>query len=372
MNIVHALRRRVAARWLHLLAAACFWSAVGLLFALPHLGPGGWRASLLGSLDQWWSWGLLTPLIVAVDRALPIPDRRLAPRVLLHLLILGPSATSCVVVLSAGLDAALRIGPWSRLLDGRMLADAVQGALLWGMVVYCLIVGVWRAHQGQQRVLAAELRMQRLERNFSEARLAALRMQLDPHFLFNALNAISAQVVREPRLARRMIEHLGDLLRVSLDGGNRQEIPLAEEIAFLDHYLAIQKIRFADSLRVELDVAPGVERAIVPSLLMQPLVENAIRHGISGRAGGGAVAVIARQVGDRLEIRVHDDGVGLPQGWSLATGSGLGLSVTRERIAALHPGQAGRFAVQDRRDGGTEVLLSFPFRLEAVVDGSAG
>ncbi len=371
MNIVHAVRRVAARRWRHLGAAACFWTAVGFLFALPHLGHGGWRVPLLGSLGGWWSWGLLTPVIVAVDRALPIPERQPGLRVLLHLLILGPVATSCVVILSAVLGAAMQVAPWSRLLHGRMLADALQGALLWGMVVYCLVVGVWQAHQGQQRYLAAELRMQRLERSFSEARLAALRMQLDPHFLFNALNTISAQVVREPRLARRMIEHLGDLLRASLDAGNRQEVCLAEEIAFLDHYLAIQKIRFADSLRVELDVAPEVEKAIVPSLFMQPLVENAIRHGISPRAGGGAVTVTARRVDDRLEIRVRDDGVGLPQGWSLATGSGLGLSVTRERIAALHPGDRGRFAVQERDGGGTEVFLSLPFRLEAAVDGSA-
>ncbi len=370
MNDVHA-SRRAAPRWLHLVAAACFWTAIGFLFALPHLRHGGWRQPLLESLGGWWSWGLLTPVIVAADRALPIPDRRLPARVLLHLLVLGPLATCCVVALSAVLDAAMGAAPWSRLLDGRMLSDAIQGALLWGMVVYCLVVGVWQAHQGQQRYLAAELRMQRLERSFSEARLAALRMQLDPHFLFNALNTISAQVVREPRLARRMIEHLGDLLRASLDAGNRQEVCLADEIAFLDHYLAIQKIRFAGNLRVELDVQPEVEQAIVPSLFMQPLVENAIRHGISPCASGGAVTVTARRVDDRLEIRVRDDGVGLPQGWSLAAGSGLGLSVTRERIAALHPGDAGRLAVRERDGGGTEVSLSLPFRLEAAVDGSA-
>ncbi len=309
----HATRRPVAARWLRVLGAACFWSVVGLLFALPHLGREGWRAALPGSLGGWWSWGLLTPLIVAADRALPIPDRQPALRVLLHLAILGPLAVSGVVILSGALDAAMQVGPWSRLLDGRMLSDALQGALLWGMVVYCLIVGVWQAHQGQQRYLAAELRMQRLERNFSEARLAALRMQLDPHFLFNALNTISAEVVREPRLARRMIEHLGDLLRVSLDGGNRQEVPLAEEVACLGHYLAIQKIRFADSLRVELDVAPEVERAIVPSLFMQPLVENAIRPRRRRRRERGRPAA-RRPAGDQGARRRGRPAAGLVAG----------------------------------------------------------
>lgn len=362
MNIVHARRRVVASFWWRLLAAAGFWSAIGFLFALPHLGHGDWRQPLLGSLAGWWSWGVLTPGIIAVDRALPIPDRRPAPRILLHLLILGPLATSGMVVLSALLGAALRVEPWSRLLHGRVLADALQGALLWGMVVYCLVVGVWQAYRFQQRYLAAELHMQRLQRSFSEARLAALRMQLDPHFLFNALNTISAQVAHEPRLARRMIEHLGDLLRASLEAGNRQEVALAEEVGLLGHYLAIQRIRFADGLQVELDVAPDVQDALVPSLFLQPLVENAIRHGISPRARGGTVTVLARRVAGRLEISVRDDGIGLPPGWSLDNGSGLGLSVTRERIAALHPGHASRFAVQEHGGGGTVVLLSFPFR----------
>jgi LytS/YehU family sensor histidine kinase len=203
-----------------------------------------------------------------------------------------------------------------------------------------------------------------MERNFSQARLNALRMQLDPHFLFNALNTISAQVERNPRLARTMIEHLGDLLRLSLDARDRQEIPLAEELAFLDHYVAIQKIRFAENLRIEIQVAPDVKYALVPCLIVQPLVENAIRHGISRRASGGAVTVIAQRVQNQVEIRVTDDGVGLPPGWTLETSSGMGLSVTRERIVGLHPGGNSRFTVQPRPGGGTDVAISLPLRLQ--------
>ncbi len=171
----------------------------------------------------------------------------------------------------------------------------VPQGLLWSWLVYWVIFGVRQTFRYYQHYLASELRLERMERSFSEARLNALRMQLDPHFLFNALNTISSQVERDPRLARTMIEHLGDLLRLSLDARDRQEIPLAEELAFLDHYVAIQKIRFAENLRIEIQVAPEVKYALVPCLIVQPLVENAIRHGISRRASGGTVTVTAER-----------------------------------------------------------------------------
>ena len=209
--------------------------------------------------------------------------------------------------------------------------------------------------------------MERLERSFSQARLNALRMQLDPHFLFNALNTISAQVEREPKLARQMIEHLGDLLRLSLDNRDRQEVLLIEEMAFLEHYLAIQRIRFGDRLRFEMEIASEVKYALVPCLVVQPLVENAIRHGISSRASGGTVLVSASRVEEQLEIRVADDGVGLPHGWTLEDGAGLGLSVTRDRIRGLHPNGGSRFSVRRRAAGtsGTEAVILVPLRFSA-------
>jgi LytS/YehU family sensor histidine kinase len=205
--------------------------------------------------------------------------------------------------------------------------------------------------------------MERLERSFSEARLNGLRMQLDPHFLFNALNTISAQLEREPRLARKMIEHLGDLLRLSLSSQSRSVVPLAEELAFLEHYLAIQKVRFGDSLRVTIQLSPDVHRALVPGMLLQPLVENAIRHGLAPRAGGGTIIVGAERMRDELHITVLDDGVGLPPGWSLENQTGLGLSITRERIAGLYPEGSSYFSVNSRAAGGTAVEIHFPLRL---------
>jgi two-component system LytT family sensor kinase len=185
-------------------------------------------------------------------------------------------------------------------------------------------------------------------------------MQLDPHFLFNALNTISSQVERDPRLARRMIEHLGDLLRLSLDSRDREEIALAEELAFLDHYLAIQRIRFSDTLTVDLQIDPDVMYTPIPCLIIQPLVENAIRHGISRRAAGGTVIVSAQRVDQSLLIRVIDDGVGLPVGWTLEGSAGLGLSLTRDRIAGLYPAGSTRFEVRRRSEGGTEVEIALP------------
>jgi len=187
-------------------------------------------------------------------------------------------------------------------------------------------------------------------------------MQLEPHFLFNTLNTISSQIERDPKLARGMIEHLGDLLRLSLESKDRQEVPLAEEMAFLEHYLAIQKIRFGDHLRIETQIAPEVKYASVPCLFVQPLVENAIRHGISRRASGGTVIVSAQRDGNRLDIRVLDDGVGLPAGWTLENSGGVGLSVTRQRVAGLYPDGETCFAVNRRAGGGTEVEISLPLR----------
>ncbi len=343
------------------------WTAVGLVFALPRLEPGAdWHQPLLGSLAEWWSWGVMTPLIVALNERLPVDGKpwfvRLPPQA-----ALGVGVTILYVYVDTVLTAVLQRRPIPDLASGRLLLDALRGIFLWAMIVYVLIATTWAALRSRRRALAAELSMERLERSYAEARLNVLRLQLDPHFLFNALNAISAQLETEPRLARRMIEHLGDLLRLSLEPGSRQQVPLCEELAFLEHYLAIQRIRFGSRLAVRLEVAADVADAMVPSLIMQPLVENAIRHGISQRAGGGTIVASAQRIGESLVIRVCDDGVGLPPGWSLERDAGLGLSATRERIPGLGSESTSRFEVRPRSRGGTEIEIAFPFRLKEPV-----
>jgi two-component system, LytTR family, sensor kinase len=346
----------------HVALAALAWTILGCVFALPDLSAGiGWRRALLFSLTIWWSWGMVTPLILWADRKIPVSRKQLARRILAHFL---PSllVTSVYVYLSGAARASFGIDEWNGLASIRFLADALGGMFLWNWLIYWLILGASQAYRYYDHYIASELRLERLEKSFSEARLNALRMQLDPHFLFNALNTISSQVERDPKLARRMIEHLGDLLRLSLESKERQEVPLAEEMAFLEHYLAIQKIRFGDHLRIETQIAPDVKYASVPCLFVQPLVENAIRHGISRRASGGTVIVSAHRDGNRLDIRVLDDGVGLPAGWTLENSGGVGLSVTRQRVAGLYPDGETCFAVNRRASGGTEVEISLPLR----------
>ena len=340
-----------------------------MLFALPGLSSSNWVRTLLASLAQWWSWGLVAPLMFWADAQLPFKENQLGMRALAHLLASVPLTLLYFYVVVA-VSVFLRLEKWIALAHPLSLLNTF--GLLWSWLVYWVIFGVMQTFRYYEHYRASELRLERMQRSFSQARLNALRMQLDPHFLFNALNTISSQVERDPRLARTMIEHLGDLLRLSLDARDKQEIPLAEELAFLDSYIAIQKIRFAENLRIEIQIAPEVKYALVPCLIVQPLVENAIRHGISRRASGGTVTVTARRDANQVDIRVADDGVGLPPGWTLETSSGMGLSVTRERIASLHPGETSRFSVRPRTGGGTEVEISLPLRFaEEPANGAA-
>ncbi len=343
---------------------AVFWTVIGVIFALPNIGSDG--SALLATR-------LLAHAVVGVGADRAARRRRRSPPALLRSPARPPagrarpaqprSSPSSTCTCRPRCAPTMHFTPWDAVFTARLLTNALSGMYLWGWLIYWVILGGWLALNYYERFVTSELRRERLERRFSEARLNNLRLQLDPHFLFNALNTVSAQVDRDPRLARRMIEHLGDLLRLSLDSKDRQEVTLTEELAFLDHYLAIQRIRFGDNLRIETDVAPDVRLASVPSLILQPLVENAVRHGLASRASGGTVTVTARPSGDRLEICVEDDGVGLPQGWELETGAGVGLSVTRERIAELHPNGSSRFAVTSRISGGTSVDISLPLRL---------
>ncbi|WP_205880496.1 sensor histidine kinase [Lichenicoccus roseus] len=347
-----------------------FWTAVGILFALPALSTGtAGRQTLWQSLAEWWAWGLLAPAITAANHALPFSSRQNGRRLCVHLLF-APLFTAIDVHVSALVSAVIGIGAWSTIWDPHLVAHSLQGGFVWGLLVYGLIAGIAEAGLARQRVLFTELRMERLQRNFSEARLHALRMQLDPHFLFNALNTISSQVTRDGRLARAMIEHLAELLRLSLDDRSRHEVCLDEELALLEHYLAIQRLRFGDRLRIIAVVDRAAAAAAVPSLLMQPLVENAIRHGIAPRIAGGTVEITARCTASRLEIRIRDDGVGYPL---LPNGprEGVGLSVTRERIERFDTEGTGRMTIQRRPEGGTEVALSLPLRVRDRHDAAA-
>lgn len=212
-----------------------------------------------------------------------------------------------------------------------------------------------RAQTARLQAQAAELKAQ-----LAEARLDVLRAQLDPHFLFNTLNAVSALVERDPRGVRRMIARLSELLRHTLEG-SADEIALGRELELLDRYLDIMRVRFGDRLRVAIDVPGELREALVPNLLLQPLVENAIKHAVAPREEGGHVTVRARRDGSALVLEVLDDGPG-PGASDIPVGSGVGLSNSRARLAALY-GTAQHLHLRQRGDApGAVVEVSLPLR----------
>jgi two-component system LytT family sensor kinase len=334
------------------------WTTIGVVFAMPGLESTKTWLPLLRSLADWWAWGLLTPAIVAIDRRLPIALNKVGTRLAAHI-ALGLPAAIVYSYVSALLETMMGVMALPVAVSYAPLQETLKGGFLWDVLVYLLIVGGWQAIQYSQDYVASQLRLERMERNFSEARLNALRTQLDPHFLFNALNTISSLVVSQPKLARGMIEQLGDLLRLSLESDRRQQVSLSEELEFLGHYLTIQKTRFGDSLNVVIEVSDLAREVMVPSLILQPLVENAVRHGLSSRPGGGTVWVKAIIDGDMLNIVVEDDGIGLGDQWT-ENHVGLGLGVTRERIAMLHRTAGAGLAIMPREGGGASVRVLIP------------
>jgi hypothetical protein len=205
---------------------------------------------------------------------------------------------------------------------------------------------------------------QRVVTRLVQSELDTLKLQLNPHFLFNALNSAIALIATDPPAAERMVSELSDFLRLVLSTSSEQEVPLERELGLLDRYVAIQRVRFQDRLTVNCNIEDGVRGALVPSLILQPLVENAIRHGISPRAGAGYVQVTARRVGDKLAITIIDDGVGVRARRSRerSRGSGLGLTNTTTRLMHLY-GEHHEFESGPRPEGGYAVRITIPFRL---------
>jgi two-component system, LytTR family, sensor kinase len=204
-----------------------------------------------------------------------------------------------------------------------------------------------------------ELRAARLERELTEARLQALKMQLNPHFLFNTLNMISSHVHDDPSRAEEMIAHLSDFLRMTLRHSQEQEVPLSTELEFLEAYLAIMKARFEDRLAVELRSADDAREALVPHLVLQPLVENAVSHAMDDRRPG-RLRLQAARVGDRLRLVLEDNGPGLPDG-DAALGRGIGLTNTAERLRQLY-GADHSLAFTRSDEGGLRLELELPYR----------
>jgi two-component system LytT family sensor kinase len=236
-------------------------------------------------------------------------------------------------------------------------------------VVFILTVAGIHAWNRLEEARRRELRDTQLAGNLARAQLHNLRLQLQPHFLFNALNTISATMYEDPAAADEMLGGLAELLRSSLRTGQSDEVPLEEELAILDRYLALMRARFGDRLAVSIEVDPAAAGARVPSLILQPLVENAIRHGNAERAGRGAIAVRARTEGSRLVLEVEDDGPGDARRNGHRTSdrnkSGLGLAATAERLRILY-GDEQTFSAGDGASGGFLARAVLPLRRDAA------
>jgi LytS/YehU family sensor histidine kinase len=226
------------------------------------------------------------------------------------------------------------------------------------VITYWIVLAVLRGMDSRRRLRDERLRNAQLETQLAQSQLQALRMQLQPHFLFNTLNAISALALADPLQARQMIARLSDFLRLTLEERHAPQVPLSRELEFLRCYLDIQRVRFQDRLGTRLEVDDDTLRAAVPNLILQPLVENALRHGLLAKAEPGHLHVVGRRDGDQLVLRVDDDGLGLPPD---GASEGIGLANTRARLAMLFGGNA-RLDLQRRDGGGTRVELRLPFR----------
>ncbi len=317
-------------------------------------------SKMVSEVSNWYLWILVFPLIWWVTQRFPFQRKRWRRWLLINLTlgVLISSFYGLLTLLKSQLITDLSTGQLSfHLLS--LLPRYLLSGIEYFFLVYLAIIAVLHAVQYGRLYRADELKSSRLETQLAVAQLNVLKMQLHPHFLFNTLNAISALMHHDVEAADRMITKLSDLLRLSLDGDDRQQVSLQEELAFLDRYVGIEMIRFRDRLHVSIDIEPDCLDALVPKLILQPLVENAIRHGIAMRSAAGRVQLRGRQVGGRLRLVVSDDGPGIPHGPE-AVREGVGLANTRARLAQLYA-RDHTFILRNGRVGGFEVVLEIPF-----------
>jgi LytS/YehU family sensor histidine kinase len=239
----------------------------------------------------------------------------------------------------------------------------LRNFFLFDFFVYWAILGVGYAFDYREKYKERESLTSTLKAQLAQAQLESLKMQLHPHFLFNTLHAIAGLVRNnEKEPAVNMIAGLSDLLRRTLESADEQEVPLREEARFIELYLDIQKVRFSDRLTMRMEIAPETLDALVPNLILQPLVENAIRHGVSLNDSAGIVIISSVCVDDVLRISVCDNGPGLQSGWQMEASEGIGLANTRERLKHLY-GTEHRFELRNGATGGVTASLAIPFRV---------
>jgi two-component system LytT family sensor kinase len=352
------------------------WTAVGLFRAVERytLDPVsserlefGFREALAQNLLFSYLWAALTPLVATLARRHALGSHARARVFGVHF------AASAVFAVGHGTAFALLYPtltgmPFGLARQLRAVPSVLTIFLFANLLTYWGIVGVCWTIQALRLSRERELRASQLEAQLAGARLVRLQTQLHPHFLFNALNSVLPLVFRDREAAAQTILRLEELLRRSLEADAAQLVPLSRELEFLEMYLEIQKTRFQDRLQVAFDVPADLRSARVPNLILQPLVENAIKHGVSAQPGSGRVEISARRESGMLVLKVRDDGPGLVVS-PRSGGSGVGLANTRERLQQLY-GDDQRLDLENAPEGGLEVTVGLPFSVPAAPEPS--
>lgn len=316
-----------------------------------------WLSRLGWQLAAWWPWAVLTPPILALARRRPVDRGTWRFALPIHV---GAGLMITALYVTVYLVIAMWASPMPDTLDHflEMVAGSVRLEFPLYLLVFAAIDGVGHAIEYQERYRERELRATALEGQLARARLDALRSQVHPHFLFNALHAIGGLVRRDRKdEAVRAIASLSELLRASLESGDEDEIPLWREIVILDRFAEIQRARYGDRFRLERELDEETLEARVPPLVLQPVIENAVRHGLDRRRDAGAIRVTATRAGNRLRLGVWNEAA---EDEGETAGMGIGLANTRDRLRALY-GDDQTLEIT-RSNGGTLVRIELPWR----------
>jgi two-component system, LytTR family, sensor kinase len=356
------LSRSTLLKWLLIgagWALFAFFFASEVFIARVYQGrPGGFGRPLLVWLICAALWFATTPLITWLARRFPLDRQSWWSSVLVHL---GAAALISFVLLALYVQLVSLLGIETQQTFWPALRSQLVISFHSEVLTYWMVVGLCHGIDYYRKYRERELRASQLEARLAQAQLDALKMQLQPHFLFNTLNSISVLMSEDVTAARRMLTRLGDLLRTSLENAGQHEVALSEELRFLRSYLEIEETRFHDRLRVNIQVDPELLDARVPNLILQPLVENAIRHGIAPRAESGLVEIQATRENGRMRLSVRDDGPGLGTNAPEQLMKGIGLSNTQARLEQLY-GDQHEFEVRNANGRGLEVVIAIPFR----------
>jgi sensor histidine kinase YesM len=357
-------------RWLPWVALVAVCTVLAILDGLGSYSAGSfsgsfqysWR-SALWDLFSWYLWIPLTPAVVWLGRRFQLDRHHWRRSILVHfhvgLLIAFLRVATLMLIYFLAFITPQELAEFSRFLKGA--AFLVLSEILIGIVCYGMILASVHALDYYRQYRAEELKASQLQALLAESQLQALKMQLHPHFLFNTLHSISALQLEDISAAQKMTARLGDFLRLTLDNVGAQVVTLKQEMEFLKCYLDIERVRFGPRLSVNFEIAAETLDARVPNLILQPIVENAIRHGIAPQTTPGRIDITARRIDRKLRLEVKDNGPGLGAGQAGSVyKEGLGLANTRARLEQLY-GAAYRFELKEAPEGGWVVTMEFPF-----------